>query len=205
MFDLDTTFPADLPIPHDDGLCDHLTNAVLPDISLPNTSDPSSLVNLSHLRNLTIVFCYPRTGAPDEKVPPAWDAIPGARGCTPQACSFRDNLPALKAHGVYELFGLSTQGTEYQKEVKERVHLPYDLLSDEKLEFVRAMKLPTHDWEGKKVVRRVTLAVEDGKVIKCLYPVFPPDKNVDDVLDWMKHRYREQLKAAVVPSMSSCS
>lgn len=151
-------------------------------MSLVSTTKASALVDLSKLSGLTIIFCYPRTGAPNETVPASWDAIPGARGCTPQACSFRDNLPALKAAGVENLFGLSTQDTAYQSEVRGRLHLPYDLLSDEKGEFREALGLPTFEWEGKKVIRRLTLAVEGGRIIKCWYPVFPPDANVDQVL-----------------------
>ncbi|MCJ1396083.1 hypothetical protein MMC18_008971 [Xylographa bjoerkii] len=183
-----STFPSDLPVPTDDGACDHLTNAGLPNTTLPSTGSPSNPLDVSQLHDLTIIFCYPRTGAPDEVVPTTWDAIPGARGCTPQACSFRDNLPALKEHGVKNVYGLSTQGTEYQKEVHDRVHLPYELLSDEGLGFVKAMRLPTIEWEGKQLVKRITLAVEKRKVVKYWYPVFPPDRNVLDVLDWLKGR-----------------
>ncbi|MCJ1294177.1 hypothetical protein MMC34_005734 [Xylographa carneopallida] len=183
-----STFPSDLPIPQDDGACNHLPDTALPNINLPSTGDLSHFVNLSQLQELTIIFCYPRTGGPNEVVPATWDAIPGARGCTPQACSFRDNLPALKEYGVKNVYGLSTQSTEYQKEVHERLHLPYELLSDEGLAFVEAMRLPTIGWEGKRLVKRITLAVEEGKVVKYWYPVFPPDRNVLDVLEWVKGR-----------------
>ena len=175
-------------MPKDDGACDHLRGATTPFISLPSTAKSSEQIDLSKLPGCTIVFCYPRTGAPNETVPASWDAIPGARGCTPQACSFRDNLPALKAAGVQHLFGLSTQDTAYQTEVRERLHLPYDLLSDDKGKFREALRLPTFDWEGKKVIRRLTLAVEEGKIIECWYPVFPPDANVRQVLEWLQKR-----------------
>lgn len=121
-------------------------------------------------------------------VPASWNAIPGARGCTPQACSFRDNFSSLKSLGVAQVFGLSTQSSAYQKEVRERLGLPYELLSDEKLEFTEGMRLPVFEWEGKKVTRRVTLAVEGGVVVKYWYPVFPPDRNVEDVLGWLRER-----------------
>lgn len=137
---------------------------------------------------LTIIFCYPRTGGPNEKIPDSWNAIPGARGCTPQACSFRDLLEPLKANGVQTIFGLSTQDTDYQREVKERIHLPYELLSDEKLEFVKALSLPTIDWDGKKLTKRITLAIEDGQIVRVWYPVFPPDKSASQVLDWLKEK-----------------
>jgi peroxiredoxin len=181
-----TTMPIDLPVPVDDGACDHLLNHDVAEVALSPTSSPTDPVNLSTLPGLTIVFCYPRTGQPDEVVPDEWNAIPGARSCTPQACSFRDRFTELKNYNVSQVFGLSTQSTEYQQEVKERLHLPYDLLSDEKLEFVNAMKLPVFEWEGKKVVKRITLAIRDGKVVRWWYPVFPSDRNVDSVLDWLR-------------------
>ena len=185
---IDTSFPSDLPKPEDDGLCDHLAGMTVPrDISLAPTSNPSEKVNLSKLSGLTIVFCYPRTGAPAEKVPPDWDAIPGARGCTPQACSFRDNMPALKRLGVDHLFGCSTQDSKYQSEVKERVHLTYDLLSDNHLELQRALSLPTFEYQGETLTRRLTLAIEDGKIVKHWYPIFPPDSNVKFVLEWLEN------------------
>lgn len=145
-------------------------------------------MDISKLEGLSIIFCYPRTGAPDETVPPEWDAIPGARGCTPQACSFRDNLPELKQRGVMNLFGLSTQDTLYQQEVRERVHLPYDLLSDEKLEFLKGLNLPSFEYKNMKLIKRLSIAIEDGKIVKYWYPVFPPDSNVNEVLEWLKTR-----------------
>jgi len=156
---------------------------------LPSTSTHPVL--LSKLPGLIILFCYPRTGAPNETVPPSWDAIPGARGCTPQACSIRDNFSTIKTLGVAHIFGISTQSTEYQKEVKERLGLPYELLSDEKLEMVEAMGMPTFEWEGGKVLRRVTLAVRDGRVEKVWYPVFPPDKSADEVIEWLQKRKQD--------------
>ena len=179
--------PTDLPIPVDDGLCDHLVDYPVPNITLQPTSDPSPPVNLSTLTGLTIVFCYPRTGKPTESIPDSWNAIPGARGCTPQACSFRDNFRLLKTFGVTNLFGLSTQSTQYQKEVKERLKLPYDLLSDKDLQFVDTLKLPTFEWSGERLVKRLILVIEDGKVVKCFYPIFPSDR-VEDVIDWLKTR-----------------
>ncbi|KAI9750631.1 MAG: hypothetical protein M4579_006378 [Chaenotheca gracillima] len=183
-----TTFPSDIPVPKDDGACNHLQQAQTPDLALPIASDPSHPVNLSTLPGLTIVFIYPRTGAPGETVPDDWNAIPGARGCTPQACSFRDNFDELTKLGVTNLYGLSTQSSAYQKEVHDRLELPYELLSDETLAFQQALELPTFDWHGTKVIRRVTLALQDGKLVKWWYPIFPPDKNVDLVLEWLKER-----------------
>lgn len=121
-------------------------------------------------------------------MPPEWDAIPGARGCTPQACSFRDNLPELKQYGVKNLFGVSTQDTPYQQEVHDRVHLPYDLLSDEKLEFMQGLNLPCFEYKGKKLIKRLSIAIEGDKIVKYWYPIFPPDSNVHEVLKWLKER-----------------
>lgn len=178
--------PASLPKPEDDGAADHVLNSTFPPISLPSTAGDT--VKPSSLSGLSIIFCYPRTGAPGENIPAEWDAIPGARGCTPQACSFRDASQTLFQHGVKHIFGLSTQDTEYQREVKERVHLPYELLSDEKGELIQAMKLPTFEWQGKQLTKRLTMAVENGKVAKVWYPVFPPDKSAAEVLEWLEKR-----------------
>jgi peroxiredoxin len=156
----DTSFPADLPVPQDDGACSHLTGSNMPSISLSDTSGHS--VDVASLSGLTILFCYPRTGAPGETIIEDWNSIPGARGCTPQACSFRDELAELRKLGVKNVFGVSTQDTPYQTEAKERLYLPYELLSDEKLSLVEALKLPTFDWEGKKLIKRLALAIEDA-------------------------------------------
>lgn len=179
----DTSFPSDLPVPVDDGACEHLPGMHIPPLSLPSTS--GTQVKISELRDLTVIFCYPRTGAPGETIPDSWNSIPGARGCTPQACSFRDSSKEFLTAGITRIFGLSTQDTPYQQEVKSRLNLPFELLSDCDLAFVEALKLPTFDWEGKKVCKRVTLAIADGKIIKVWYPVFPPDQSARQVLDWL--------------------
>ena len=181
----DQTFPSDLPVPKDDGACDHLIDSSVSSAELPIARDPAQRIDLSKQTGLTIVFCYPRTGAPNETVPDSWNAIPGARGCTPQACSFRDAFSKITSLGVSQVFGLSTQSSSYQAEVHGRLHLPYELLSDENLEFQKAMNLPTFDWEGGKVIRRLTLAILGGKVVKVWYPVFPPDKATDEVVSWL--------------------
>jgi peroxiredoxin len=178
--------PDDMPKPVDDGAADHLRNTTFPPISLPATQGEP--VDLSTLPGLSIVFCYPRSAAPGESVPQEWNEIPGARGCTPQACSFRDASDAFSAHGVARVFGLSTQSTAYQRELKERVHLPYQLLSDEELRLVAAARLPTIEWQGRTLTKRLTVAVEDGRIVKVWYPVFPPDKNAGEVLEWLKAR-----------------
>lgn len=160
----------------------------MPSVSLPATD--GSPVDISTLSGLTIAFCYPRTSGPNESVPDSWNSIPGARGCTPQACSFRDASDELSSHGVSRVFGISTQDTEYQREAHGRLHLPYPLLSDEKLGFVEALSLPTFEWQGKKVIKRMSLAIKDGKILKVWYPVFPPDKSAEEVLMWLKNEYK---------------
>jgi len=153
---------------------------------MPSTAGDS--IDVSSLSGLTIVFCYPRTAAPGETVPAEWNEIPGARGCTPQACGFRDASDDFAQHGVNRIFGISTQDTAYQRELRQRVKIPYQLLSDEKLALVEALKLPTMKWEGKTLTKRMAMAVQDGKIVKVWYPVFPPDRNAGDVLAWLKSR-----------------
>lgn len=175
--------PKDLPIPQDDGACKHLTGMKLPSLVLRSTR--GRLVDLSKLKGTTVVYIYPRTGRPDQEVPTGWNAIPGARGCTPQSCAFRDHYQELKKLGVSELFGLSTQDTAYQQEAAERMHLPFEILSDEKLEFTKALRLPVFEVDGMKLIKRITLIVRDGTIAKVFYPVFPPDKNAEEVLSWL--------------------
>lgn len=175
--------PKDLPVPQDDGACDHLTGMPLPSLALASTRGRS--INLSKLEGTTVVYIYPRTGRPDRELPTGWNAIPGARGCTPQSCAFRDHYQELKKLGVAELFGLSTQDTAYQQEAVERLHLPFELLSDEKLEFARSLKLPTFEVDGMQLIKRITLIVRDGKIVKVFYPVFPSDKNAEEVIGWL--------------------
>ncbi|KAG6865054.1 hypothetical protein C0991_005414 [Blastosporella zonata] len=177
--------PPGLPVPIDDGACDHLEGTTLPSIPLPSTASGAP-VDVSSLSGLTIVFCYPRTGEAGVPVAAEWDLIPGARGCTPQACAFRDTSAELHKLGVDHIFGLSTQDTAYQTELKERVHLPYELLSDTELMWVNGLKLPTFEWEGQPLVKRITVAVRDGKIIKKWYPVFPSNKNAYEVIGWLK-------------------
>src|SRR5579863_2769411 len=172
----DPTFlPPDIPVPQDDGAARHLTGMKLPDIALVPTSGPP--VNLAKLKGRTVLYIYPRTGVPGVDAPPGWDDIPGARGCTPQSCGFRDHFAELKELGVAHLFGLSTQDTGYQREVAERLHLPFAILSDAKLALTRALKLPTFTTSGMTLLKRAALVVDDGVIAKVFYPVFPPDKN----------------------------
>lgn len=174
--------PEDLPKPEDDGACDHLPAMRLPSMELSATSGDT--VDLSSLSGRTVLYCYPMTGRPDLELPEGWDEIPGARGCTPQSCSFRDHHEELRSLGV-RIFGLSAQSTEYQREAKERLHLPFELLSDEGLSFASALGLPTFEADGMLLIKRVTLIVADGEVEKVFYPVFPPDKNAGEVIEWL--------------------
>jgi peroxiredoxin len=181
----DPTFlPPDIPVPQDDGAARHLAGMRLPDIALPATS--GSDVNLAGLLGRTVLYIYPRTGVPGVDAPPGWDDIPGARGCTPQSCGFRDHFAELKELGVAHLFGLSTQDTGYQREVAERLHLPFAILSDAKLALTRALKLPTFTTSGMTLLKRMALVVDDGVIAKVFYPVFPPDKNAAEVIAWLR-------------------
>ena len=177
--------PQGLPVPTHDGACDHLPGMRLPSVSLMSTE--GDLADLSALTGTTIVYCYPLTGRPDQNLPPGWDEIPGARGCTPQSCAFRDHHAELRELGA-RVFGLSTQDTTYQREASGRLHLPFLLLSDEKREFARALELPTFEAEGMTLIKRLTLVIEEGEILKVFYPVFPPGKNAEEVADWLSER-----------------
>jgi len=176
--------PSGIPAPQDDGGADHLPGMNLPDIVLPATSGDS--INLSKLKGRTVVYIYPRTGVPGTDLPPGWDDIPGARGCTPQSCSFRDHFAELKRLGVVQLFGLSTQGTAYQQEAASRLHLPFAILSDEKLTLTAALKLPTFVTSGMTLLKRMALVIDDGRIAHVFYPVFPPDKSAEEVIAWLQ-------------------
>lgn len=181
----DPTFlPPDIPVPHDDGGARHLTGLRWPDIALAATGGPE--VNLAKLRGRMVVYIYPRTGVPGVDAPPGWDDIPGARGCTPQSCGFRDHFVELKALGVTDVFGLSTQTTAYQREAAERLHLPFPILSDADLALTRALDLPTFTISGMTLLKRMALIVDDGTIVKVFYPVFPPDKNAAEVVTWLR-------------------
>ena len=176
--------PPDIPVPQDDGAADHLSGTKLPDLALPATAGPA--VNLSRLKGRTVVYIYPRTGVPGVDAPPGWDDIPGARGCTPQSCGFRDHAGDLKQLGVAHLYGLSTQDTAYQQEAAARLHLPFPILSDEKLALTRALKLPTFTAAGMTLLKRMALVIDDGTIAKVFYPVFPPDKSAEAVVAWIR-------------------
>lgn len=175
--------PPDLPIPVDDGACDHLRGAMLPSVELAATS--GRRVDPAAVPGAVVIYCYPRTGRPDQPLLPGWNEIPGARGCTPQACAYRDHHAELKALGA-EVFGLSTQTTEYQREAVERLHLPFELLSDADLAFTHALTLPTIVVEGLRLVKRLTLIARGGRIEHVFYPVFPPDRDAEDVIAWLR-------------------
>jgi peroxiredoxin len=175
--------PEGIPAPVDDGACDHLPGMRLPLIALPATS--GATVELPGLPGRTVVYCYPLTGRPDADLPQGWDEIPGARGCTPQSCAFRDHYVELRALGI-RVYGLSVQDIGYQREVAERLHLPFKLLSDEGLVLVEALGLPTFVAEGMRLIKRLTLLIQDGRIEKVFYPVFPPNKNAEEVVEWLQ-------------------
>jgi len=175
-----------IPAPPDDGAAAHLVGMTLPPISLVATDDTS--VDLSTLPGRTVVFGYPRTGEPGKiGLVDDWDMIPGARGCTPQTCAFRDLFAELKAAGAAHVFGLSTQDNTYQTEMASRLHLPFPVLSDSELLLTEALRLPTMQVAGLTLIKRLALIVDDGRITHVFYPVFPPDRNAGDVLEWLKH------------------
>lgn len=175
--------PPDLPVPVDDGGCDHLWGMALP--SLPLLATSGVMVDLSQLNGRTVLYGYPRTGQPGQDAPQGWDEIPGARGCTPQSCAFRDHFQELQALAA-RVFGLSTQDSAYQQEAAQRLHLPFPLLSDEALEFATALNLPTFRAANMTLMKRLTLIVNNGRIEHLFYPVFPPDQNADQVIAWLK-------------------
>jgi peroxiredoxin len=176
--------PQNIPAPQDDGAARHLSGIKLPDLALPATDGAS--INLAKLNGRTVVYVYPRTGVPGVDPPQGWDQIPGARGCTPQSCSFRDHFGELKRLGVAQLFGLSTQNTDYQREAATRLHLPFPILSDAKLALTKALNLPTFTAAGMTLLKRMALVIDDGRITKTFYPVFPPDKNAAEVVAWIQ-------------------
>jgi peroxiredoxin len=185
------TLPPGLPAPVDDGAADHLRRAVVPALALPATSGP--LIDLSVLtRRPTVLFFYPRTGGRGQSAGPEWDLIPGARGCTPQTCAFRDLHGEFKALGV-AVAGVSTQTTEYQREFVERNHVPFELLSDAELRLTQALRLPTFEFpvplgESTTLIKRMAWYLDGGRIARVWYPVFPPDKNAETVLAWLRAR-----------------
>jgi peroxiredoxin len=175
--------PPDLPVPVDDGAADHLEGEAIPRLSLPSTAGEAIEVAAA-ARDTLVLYCYPRTGRPGEPLPVGWDEIPGARGCTPQSCAFRDHYAELERLGA-NVLGLSAQPLADQVEFAERVGLPYPILSDPGLELARTLRLPTFEVAGMRLYRRLTLIARAGTIVKVFYPVFPPDRNAGDVVAWL--------------------
>lgn len=174
-----------IPAPADDGAAAHLVGMKIAPILLPATD--GHMISLADQPGRIVVFAYPRTGEPGKiGLTEDWDMIPGARGCTPQTCSFRDLIGELKAASAQRVFGLSTQTTDYQREMTERLHVPFPVLSDHKLAFAAAMKLPTMDVAGQTLLKRLAFVADEGKITHVFYPVFPPDRNAADVLAWLE-------------------
>ncbi|WP_375255368.1 peroxiredoxin [Yoonia sp.] len=173
-----------IPAPADDGKADHLVGQSLPDIVLPATNGEA--VNLSDLSGISVLYVYPKTGRPDQDLPDGWNEIPGARGCTPQSCSFRDHAAELRTWGVTNLFGVSTQDTAYQSEAAARLNLPFCLLSDAEGVMGRALGLPGMQVHGTYLLKRLTMIAKDGVIVKVFYPVFPPDQDAENVVAWLR-------------------
>lgn len=190
--------PSDLPVPGDDGMASHLPGLPVAKVSLPSTW--GQRIDLSALAGRSVLYCYPRTGRPDEEPPDGWNLIPGARGCTPQSCAFRDHYRELESLDA-RVFGLSSQDTDYQREAAERLHLPFPLLSDEQLAFASAMRLPLFEAGSMRLLKRLTLIIRDGTVEYVFYPVFPPDRNAEQVLDWLRI-HREHRDGGVIAAGS---
>jgi peroxiredoxin len=175
--------PKDLPHPLDDGAASHLEGMALPKVALRATNGAG--VDLAGIPGRVVIYAYPMTGRPGISLPDGWDGIPGTRGCTPQSCAFRDHYSELKSLNT-SVFGLSTQTTEYQKEARDRLHLPFELLSDSEHRLKQLLRLPTFAVVGMELYKRLTLVAENARIRKVFYPVFPPDQNADDVLAWLR-------------------
>jgi peroxiredoxin len=173
--------PEGLPVPKDDGAADHLTGMAMPHVLLPSSKGD---VNLAELAAALVLYVYPRTGKPGVDPLPGWDATPGARGCTPQSCGFRDHAAELASLGA-RVAGLSAQPLDDQLEFATRERIPYPVVSDERLELADALRLPTFEIAGLTLYKRLTLIARAGKIVKVFYPVFPPDRNAPDVVAWL--------------------
>ena len=182
---IDFPLPPNLPVPSDDGAANHLEGIALPPVSLASTA--GMLVDVSRLghKGRVVIFCYPMTGVPGQPLPEGWDMIPGARGCTPQTCGFRDLYKEFQGLKV-EVFGCSTQTTEYQKEMADRLHVPFQILSDADFKLTDAIHLPTFDVDGKRLLRRLTMVIGADRIEHVFYPVFPPNESADEVMRWVR-------------------
>ncbi len=183
--------PPNLPIPENDGSTNHLRGLRLPNISLKATD--GSTVSFGNISNRLVIYCYPMTGQPNVALPDGWDQIPGARGCTPQSCSFRDHYQELQALGA-EVVGLSVQTTEYQKEMVDRLHLPFPVVSDSDYQFQKALNMPTFMAAGMTLLKRVTLIANHGVIEAVHYPIFPSDSDPGWVIDYLKRSQNQPLR-----------
>jgi peroxiredoxin/DNA-binding transcriptional MerR regulator len=179
------TLPADLPVPEDDGAADHLPGAEVPRLELPDTAGRAVRLDALGPRR-TVIYVYPLTGRPGTDLPEGWNSIPGARGCTPETCGFRDHFQDLLEAGAGRVYGLSSQDGDYQNEVVERLGLPFDMLSDPELSLADALRLPTFEVDGMRLFKRLTLVVRDGVIEHVFHPVFPPDEHARQVLTWLR-------------------
>ena len=178
--------PANLPAPTDDGAARHLLGMTLPDLELQSTANRR--VNLSKIATpRVVIYCYPMTGRPGVALPAGWDDIPGARGCTPETCGFRDHHAELKNLGA-EVFGVSVQSTDYQQEMVTRLNVPFEVLSDERMAFTHALKLPTFAAGGMTLMKRLTIVARHGRIEHVFYPIFPPNTHADEVIAWLKQQ-----------------
>ncbi|MEV0016383.1 MerR family transcriptional regulator [Streptomyces tendae] len=180
-----TSVPADLPVPEDDGAAAHLPGTKVPRLELQGTGDAACRLDALGAGR-TVVYIYPLTGRPGVDLPDGWDSIPGARGCTPEACGFRDHYQDLLAAGADGVFGLSSQETDYQREVVERLHLPFQMLSDPALSLAQELSLPTFEASGLTLYKRLTLIIRDGMIEHVFYPIFPPNEHADQILSWLR-------------------
>ncbi|MDH3663619.1 MAG: peroxiredoxin [Alphaproteobacteria bacterium] len=177
-----STLPADLPRPEDDGGCDHLISRPLHAIALPSTG--GGTLDLATRPGRTVIYCFPRAGRPDLPLPEGWNDIPGARGCTPQSMAFRDQYDDIRALHA-DVVGISTQTADEQKEIAERLNLPFPLLSDVDRRFAESLNLPSFEVEGSVLIKRLTLIVTEGIIDQVFYPVFPPDKAAEEAIVWL--------------------
>jgi len=172
------TLPPDLPVPEDDGAADHLVGMELPELTLESSRGPAAI------RDFGVIYVYPRSGRPGVPLLPGWDETPGARGCTPQSCAFRDLYPDIGA----PVAGLSAQSLDDQIEFAERNRMPFPVIADPERRLGAALSLPTFEIQGYVLYKRLTLVAEDARIVKVFYPVFPPDRNAGDVLDYLRSR-----------------
>lgn len=183
------TLPDHLPAPEDDGACAHLDGIKVPAVPLAGTM--GSDISLGEETGLVVVYFYPMTGKPDAPPMAGWNDIPGARGCTPQACAFRDHHSDLLNLGA-KVYGVSSQSSEDQKEAVDRLHLPFELLSDGHFALSRALNLPTFEYESLRLIKRLTLIINNGTIIKVFYPVFPPNENAANVIAWIRDNINQK-------------